>query len=376
MTFVIAIFRGFLNLIYALFKLLPVRDKITLISRQSDFPSEDFLMLKAEIEKQSPKTEVKILSKKLRKSPGALISYIGHIFVQMYHIATSKTVVLDSYCIAVSVLKQRRSLRVVQIWHAMGALKRFGLSILGEEEGSDPKLAKAMRMHRNYTHVLASGKACVKPFAEAFGCDEKSIVIGSLPRVDRLMSEEIKQRTIDKIFDIYQELKQAKDCDKKIIVYAPTFRKHKDISTEIEDLINTISSEERIIVIKKHPLMKLCIEDRPGVIIDDTFSTEEMLYIADYVIADYSAIVFEAALLNKPMCFYAFDLDEYMASRSFYLDYEKDMPGAICKDVDEVETVLKDFCFDLEAVKNFAHNYVEKTEGVTKELANLVLMDN
>lgn len=376
MTFVIAIFRGFLNLIYALFKLLPVRDKITLISRQSDFPSEDFLMLKAEIEKQSPKTEVKILSKKLRKSPGALISYIGHIFVQMYHIATSKTVVLDSYCIAVSVLKQRRSLRVVQIWHAMGALKRVGLSILGEEEGSNPKLAKAMRMHRNYTHVLASGKACVKPFAEAFGCDEKSIVIGSLPRVDRLMSEEIKQRTIDKIFDIYQELKQAKDCDKKIIVYAPTFRKHKDISIEVEDLINKISSEDRIIVIKKHPLMKLCIEDRPGVIIDDTFSTEEMLYIADYVIADYSAIVFEAALLNKPMCFYAFDLDEYMASRSFYLDYEKDMPGAICKDVDEVETVLKDFCFDLEAVKNFAHNYVEKTEGVTKELANLVLMDN
>lgn len=376
MTFAIAIFRGFLNLIYALFKLLPVRDKVTLISRQSDSASEDFLMLKAEIEKQSPKTEVKILSKKLRKSPGALISYTGHIFVQMYHIATSKTVVLDSYCIAVSVLKQRRSLRVVQIWHAMGALKRVGLSILGEEEGSNPKLAKAMRMHRNYTHVLASGKACVKPFAEAFGCDEKSIVIGSLPRVDRLMSEEIKQRTIDKIFDIYQELKQAKDCDKKIIVYAPTFRKHKDISTEIEDLINTISSEERIIVIKKHPLMKLCIEDRPGVIIDDTFSTEEMLYIADYVIADYSAIVFEAALLNKPMCFYAFDLDEYMASRSFYLDYEKDMPGAICKDVDEVETVLKDFCFDLEAVRNFAHNYVEKTEGVTKELANLVLMDN
>lgn len=376
MTFAIAIFRGFLNLIYAVFKLLPVRNKVTLISRQSDSASEDFLMLKAEIEKQSPKTEVKILSKKLRKSPGALISYIGHIFVQMYHIATSKTVVLDSYCIAVSVLKQRRSLRVVQIWHAMGALKRVGLSILGEEEGSNPKLAKAMRMHRNYTHVLASGKACVKPFAEAFGCDEKSIVIGSLPRVDRLMSEDIRQRTIDKIFDIYQELKQAKDCDKKIIVYAPTFRKHKDISTEIEDLINTISSEERIIVIKKHPLMKLCIEDRPGVIIDDTFSTEEMLYIADYVIADYSAIVFEAALLNKPMCFYAFDLDEYMASRSFYLDYEKDMPGAICKDVDEVETVLKDFCFDLEAVKNFAHNYVEKTEGVTKELANLVLMDN
>lgn len=45
MTFAIAIFRGFLNLIYAVFKLLPVRDKVTLISRQSDSASEDFLML-------------------------------------------------------------------------------------------------------------------------------------------------------------------------------------------------------------------------------------------------------------------------------------------------------------------------------------------
>ena len=376
MTFVIAIFRGFLNLIYAFFKLLPVKDKVTLISRQSDFPSEDFLMLKAEIEGQSQDTEVRILCKKLRKSPAALIAYMGHIFVQMYHIATSKAIVLDSYCIPVSVLKQRKSLRVIQIWHAMGALKKFGLSILGEEEGSNPKLAKAMRMHRNYTHVLASGRVCVKPFAEAFGCDEKSIVIGSLPRVDRLLSNEIRTCTIKKILDKYPDIKAARDCNKKIIVYAPTFRKHRDISLEIKELIDKIKSDERVIVIKKHPLMKLCIEDRPGVIIDDTFSTEEMLYIADCVIADYSAIVFEAALLNKLMCFYAFDLDEYMASRSFYLDYEKDMPGAICKDVDEVEMVLKDFHFDLEAVRNFAHNYVEKTEGVTKELANLVLMDN
>ena len=375
MTFVIAIFRGFLNLIYAFFKLLPVKDKVTLISRQSDFPSEDFLMLKAEIEGQSQDTEVRILCKKLRKSPAALIAYMGHIFVQMYHIATSKAVVLDSYCIPVSVLKQRKSLRVIQIWHAMGALKRFGLSILGEEEGSNPKLAKAMRMHRNYTHVLASGRACVKPFTEAFGCDEKSIVIGSLPRVDRLLSNEIRTCTIKKILDKYPDIKAARDCNKKIIVYAPTFRKHRDISLEIKELIDKIKSDERVIVIKKHPLMKLELPKTEGVIFDDTFSTEEMLYIADCVIADYSAIVFEAALLNKPMCFYAFDLDEYMASRSFYLDYEKDMPGAICRTSDELEEVLRNSSFDIEAVNTFAQRYIEKTQTVTAELARLVLME-
>ena len=374
MTFAIAIFRGFLNLIYAVFKLFPVRNKITLISRQSDSASEDFLMLKTELKKQSPDTEVKILCKKLRKSPPALFSYMGHILVQMYHIATSRTVVLDSYCIPISILKQRKKLRVIQIWHAMGALKKFGLSIRGEEEGSNPKLAKAMRMHRNYTCVIASGKSCIKPFAEAFGCSEEIIEIASLPRVDRLMSDKQKQSVKDKIFDRYPELKQAKDYNKSIIVYAPTFRKRRDISSEIESLIDEIKAEDRIIVIKKHPLMELSMEESKGVIIDKSFSTEEMLYIADYVISDYSAIVFEAALLEKRMCYFAFDLDEYKASRSFYLDYESDMPGAVCRNAYEVEAALRDFHFDVEAVRRFARSYVEKTDDVTKNLAGIVLM--
>ena len=338
MTFAIAIFRGFLNLIYAVFKLFPVRNKITLISRQSDSASEDFLMLKTELKKQSPDTEIKILCKKLRKSPPALFSYMGHILVQMYHIATSRTVVLDSYCIPISILKQRKKLRVIQIWHAMGALKKFGLSIRGEEEGSNPKLAKAMRMHRNYTCVIASGKSCIKPF------------------------------------DKYPELKPAKDCNKEIIVYAPTFRKHRDISNEIASLVDEIKTEDRIVVIKKHPLMELSMDESEGVIIDNFFSTEEMLYIADCVISDYSAIVFEAALLEKRMCFFAFDLDEYKASRSFYLDYDSEMPGDICRTAYEVETALRDSHFDVKAVRRFARSYVEKTDDVTKDLAGIVLM--
>ena len=229
-------------------------------------------------------------------------------------------------------------------------------------------------MHQNYTCVIASGKSCIKPFAEAFGCSEEIIEIASLPRVDRLMSDKQKQSVKDKIFDRYPELKQAKDYNKSIIVYAPTFRKRRDISSEIESLIDEIKAEDRIIVIKKHPLMELSMEESKGVIIDKSFSTEEMLYIADYVISDYSAIVFEAALLEKHMCFYAFDLDEYKASRSFYLDYDSEMPGDICRTAYEVETALRDSHFDVEAVRRFARSYVEKTDDVTKDLAGIVLM--
>ena len=56
---------------------------------------------------------------------------------QMYHAATSEIVVLDTYCIIISLLKQRKSLKVIQMWHALGAMKKFGYSILDKGEGTD-----------------------------------------------------------------------------------------------------------------------------------------------------------------------------------------------------------------------------------------------
>ena len=66
---------------------------------------------------------------------------------QMKHaIATSKVLVLDSYCIAASILHHRKSLKIIQMWHAMGGYKKFGKSILDMEEGSSAKLADVMVM--------------------------------------------------------------------------------------------------------------------------------------------------------------------------------------------------------------------------------------
>lgn len=373
MTFIIAVFRGLLNFIYFFFKLFPLRNKVTLLSRQGNFAGDDFLMLAEEIKNQSPKTEVKILCKKLNKNPLGAVSYGVHILAQMFHIASSRAVVIDSYCIPVSILKHRKNLRIVQIWHALGALKKFGLSIVGEGEGSSQNIAVAMRMHRNYTYVLASGKACVLPYMEAFGCEENQIVVGSLPRVEMLLSDNARDESLKKIISRYPKIEAAKICDKKIIIYAPTFRKNIDVSNEVLSLIDAIKSDERIIIIKKHPLMKLNVNSSENIIVDEEFSTAEMLYAADVVITDYSAIVFEAALLEKALCFYAFDLDEYESKRSFYLNYRVDMPGDVCKAPGEVKDVLDKNLFDFEKIRAFAAAYIEETEHVTERLAEFVL---
>ena len=121
--------------------------KIVYISRELDKPPVDFLLLKADIEKRYPDYKNVILCKTLKKGIVSKFKYILHMFRQMYHIATAQAVILDTYCIAVSILRHRKSLLIIQMWHALGALKKFGYSIVDKPEGTSKKIAKALKMH-------------------------------------------------------------------------------------------------------------------------------------------------------------------------------------------------------------------------------------
>ena len=126
-----------------------------------------------------------------------------------------------------------------------------------------------------------------------------------LPRVDKLTDKNYKDKIKLNIFEIYPLLKK-----KKNIVYVPTFRKGKEDVKPINDLIEQVDFSKYNLIIKLHPLSKIkIIDDR--VLIDKKFSSIDMMMISNYVITDYSAIVFEAAILNKPIFFYCYDLDKY-----------------------------------------------------------------
>ena len=168
--------------LYLPFRLLPVRNKITMISRQSDTPSIDMKLLQKAIQDRRPDYQVVILAKQLHNP----VIYLIQIFRQMYHIATSRAVILDSYCIPISVLHHRKGLIVIQMWHSIGSMKKFGYAMLGKEEGSDPKLASLMCMHRNYTYVLISSFSYLKDYIEGFRISEDKVLQIPLPRADLL----------------------------------------------------------------------------------------------------------------------------------------------------------------------------------------------
>lgn len=368
MNIVIKIGTFILNIIYFFLKLFKTQNKVTFISRQSNHKSEDFALLEKEIKKKDSNIRVVVLCKKIGDGPIAKISYFFHMFVQMWHLATSKVTVLDSYCIVASILKKKKGTVIIQIWHAVGAFKKFGYSVIDMEEGAKRELATAMKMHNNYDYVVTSSNATKKYFAEAFNVSMDKLRVYPLPRIDKLFDDDYKEKIKEKVYEKYPILKS-----KKTIVYAPTFRKTKENPQYILDLINCVDYKKYNLVIKLHPLTKMKLPDT-NAIIDKKFSTIDMMIASDFVITDYSAVVFEAALLSKPLFFYCYDYDDYYKKRNFYIDYKQEMPGEISNDPKTILNLIEKGNYDLDRVDSFSKKYVEADKtNQTKNLTDFII---
>lgn len=370
MTILIRACKAFLNFIFFFFKLLPVSDKITFLSRQSDEVPVDMAMLGEELKRQAPEYQMVFLCRTIPAGIKGKLSYSCHMFRQMYHIATSRIVIIDSYCMGVSLLHQRESLLVVQMWHALGALKKFGYSILGTGEGRSRSVSEVMNMHYHYDMIISSSSLCAPHFAEAFGYDEDHVQVASLPRVDLLTDDMHQQNVHRKIWHQYPELKE-----KKTIVYAPTFRKESRYNDEaLEQLVQAVDLQRYNLVIKAHPLMEPRTDiQQAGVLWDQQFSTIEMFTAADYVIVDYSAVIYEAALMRKPLFFYTYDMKQYSDNRDFYIDYNEEMPGMISADASQIMEAIAAEQYDLSRVTTFADRFVAIQKNCTQDLAKKIL---
>lgn len=368
MELIIKVGIALLNLIYKLFKLLPQQDKVTIISRQSNDPSLDIEMVSRKIPELYPEYKVIVLCKLLGSSIGAKIKYIMHMFVQMYHIATSKIIILDSYCILVSILDHRKSLKIFQMWHSIGTMKKFGYSILDKTEGSSSKIAHLMKMHANYDYIFAAGDGYRDHLSQGFNYPIEKIVTMPLPRVEVLKNKDYAVKTREKIYTVYPQLKA-----KKTITYMPTLRKvtDSDLVTAMHDLCHSIDYDKYNLVIKAHPLTDLADFDSSLAIVDHSFSSFDMLFVSDIIISDYSCIMYEAAVLKKPIYLYAYDYDEYMETRDIYMDFDAEVPGPICRNATELITHIDSGNYDYDKLDRFLNKYVymgsdHETEDMVK----------
>lgn len=353
---IIAFATGALSVLYALFSLLPQRRHIVCISRQSDSVPIDFRLIKEYCERRDPPWDVIILAKQLRNPATYLIEMIR----QVYYIATSRAVVLDSYCIVVGLLHDRIRVPVIQIWHSLGNMKRFGYTAFGTDEGHSEATARLMHMHEGYDAIATSSLSFADEFAAAFNAAPGKLFEAPLPRVDLLLDEQHRARQREAILATYPQLRE-----RETIVYCPTFRK-QPAANEAEAaaaLIDAVNFDHFNFVYKPHPVSKQVIDDPRVVTIPS--GQFDALFVADVIISDYSTVIYEVGLLGIPVYLYAYDWDTYREKRGLTIDFENDVPALFTDDPGAIMKAIEDKDFDAEAYRVFENANVTLPENAS-----------
>ena len=355
LTIILYIARTVMRLIYFFIKIFTrQKNKVTFLSRQSDTINLDFRLLREMIDNETTlKTEV--LCKKIPNNIMGKINYCFYIVKCMYHIATSKVCIIDGYNIPISSLKHKKNLEIIQIWHAMGAIKKFGYQTLDMAEGDNRKIAKIMKMHSGYTCITCTSSETRKTYSQAFNTDIERIKVMGMPRIDYIL-------------DKNNIIKWEKT--KKTILYVPTFRKNETLN--VQELIDSINKDKYNLIIKLHPLDKTKVDEKYTSY--NKYNTIDLIKVSDYIITDYSAVAFEVATLNKPLFFYLYDIEKYENARGLNINLKEEMKNSTKTNIKDIISIIENDTYDYEELKKFKEKYVETADtNNTKRIVNYIL---
>lgn len=368
---VIKLGKLFLNLVYSFVKIFPIKNQIVFISMQSNNPSLDFELLINEIENRKTSVKTIFLCKRMESSLENSLEYVKYVFKMivytfktMYYLATSKVCVTESYCVPISILEHKKELKIIQIWHASGAVKKFGYQALDTKEGKSNEIADLMCMHKNYNYVIAPSDTTKDIFAEAFNIEKEKIIKLGLPRLEYIINE--KYDKSEEIYNKYPDLK-----NKKIILYVPTFRKGKNIDlTAILDY--PLDKEKYKLIINLHPLEKTNVKEEYTV--DSKYTSFDLIKIADYIITDYSILSIEASILNKPIFPYVYDIDEYDKNRGLNVNFKEELKTFTSESFSDIMSKIEKNNFDIEEIARYKEKYIEiDTNNTIEKLTNFIL---
>lgn len=334
-------------------------NKITFISLESTVLTGDFQLVAIDLEKYRD-YEVKYILVKFEKTLIGYISYFFSCIKQFFAINTSKLVILDYNNFVANGFK-RKGVEVLQLWHASGAIKKFGNDTFRDYPIN------------GYDAVIVNSETFKPYYSTAFNVNENQIYVTGIPKTDRLFDLEKIKKDREVLYRLYPKIK-----NKKVILYAPTFRGKlfhglDNMNIDLVKVAQNIS-DDYIILYKMHPLIKgIHFEENEKLIDCNTVSIRKLYSVTDILISDYSAIIFDFSVFEKPMIFYCPDLEEYSQKVGLYFDYQSEMPGPICKDEKTLISVIRKNDYDIERIRKFKQKYFTYFDGQsTKRVVELI----
>ena len=272
----------------------------------------------------------------------------------LYYMATAKVWVFDTR--QPEFLLRRKGTYYIQTWHGTplkklaldmdrmdmgGSMDMEDVFMVGEGDIDSYKEHFTKNVH-TWDFLISQNPFSSETFRRAFDFHREMLEYG-YPRNDILFRE----NTTEGIRSFKRKLGLPED--KKIILYAPTWRDDEFSEDDKYEFRPQISFEklqkelgdEYIMIVKYHYLIMDAIDWSPyeGFIyhFDQSRDIAELFLVSDILITDYSSVMFDYSILNRPMFFFAYDFYKYKNElRGFYFSYSKEMPGPISTTTDEL----------------------------------------
>ncbi|EDL53904.1 teichoic acid biosynthesis protein F [Vibrio mediterranei AK1] len=280
----------------------------------------------------------------------------------LYHFATAKFLIHNAEFS--DNIKVRKNQVYINTQHGTP------MKLMGIDWKNGPKATKSKKYSKSnrWTYLINQNEYQKEIFDRVFRYEGKSEVLG-YPRTDTL-NHNNNDEYISKL-----KCELGIPNDKKVILYAPTWRDSKennvDDNTTLQlDLarLKEEFSETHVVLCRMHHLIVNSISES---VIDSEFvfdmsdasvDTQDLLLCSDMLISDYSSLIFDYAILERPIIFYMYDLDSYLVNRGLYLTVDE-LPGPICMTTVDVVEAIKKNDFDMDNIIRFKERFCSHDDG-------------
>lgn len=262
-------------------------------------------------------------------------------FRYIYEMSTARVWVDNSrkeYCM------KKRNQYYMQTWHGSLGLKKSENMV--PDKLSKKYIQMATRDAEQCDVMISNCDTLTSEYREFFWYPEGEIIQKGLPRNDRLLTY-----TAADVDRIKSELQI--DGKYKLFLYAPTFRADHDLSAydidyrRCKQVLEKKFGGEWKILLRLHPnVFKLSdnISFDPDVVVNASYYSDmqELYMIADMLVTDYSSVIFDFLLLERPSMLYASDIAKYREERDYFFEFSE-LPFSLCETNDELETEILNF---------------------------------
>ena len=359
------LFRG----IYCIHAKKPVQeDKVLFVEVREQTISNSFRLLYQRLKKEGT---FRIHTHYLRSGFVGRLAYLRRCTAMLKDLADAKYVFLNEGCNVIGSIPMRSETVLTQTWHACGAFKRFGFSTAELKYGETAEEMRKYPYYGNTTYVTLSSPDIAWAYEEAMMLQDhrECLKATGVSRTDVFFQKRFLQAARTHFAQCVPFA-----AGRKVILYAPTFRGQAKEAASPDKLdvrkLKQALGQDYVLVCKHHPFVihpPVIPPDCADFACDVTkeLSIDELLCVSDLCISDYSSLVFEYSLFERPMLFYAYDLEEYFDWRGFYYDYHELAPGPVVRTNEELIGKIREMemQFDLQRVREFRKRFMAACDG-------------